>query len=36
VIGYTDLAGQLDIPDSHNGHRRALAVLAHLRATQIQ
>ena len=27
---------KLDIRDSHNGHRRVLAVLAHLRATQIQ
>jgi DNA-binding NarL/FixJ family response regulator len=27
---------KLNISDSHNGHRRVLAVLAHLRATQIQ
>jgi DNA-binding NarL/FixJ family response regulator len=31
-----NLLAKLDIPDSHNGHRRVLAVLAHLRATQIQ
>ena len=31
-----NVLAKLNIPDSQNGHRRVLAVLAHLRATQIQ